>query len=145
MVQRYYSADALLELKDAGAITASAAAQVGGSDQILDLGQALFPGIVIVDVSAIEVATDELYHIITQFSSDSGFASDIENGPMLELGHTSVRKGSAINSTVGRYELPFANEQDEVVRRYMRLYTHVAGTISTGINYKAFAARLYGT
>ena len=41
------------------------------------------------------------------------------------------------DSAVGRYELPTTNEINGTVYRYMRLYTDVAGTIATGINYSA--------
>jgi hypothetical protein len=41
--------------------------------------------------------------------------------------------------TTGRYVINFKNCVAEgVIKRYMRLYTHVAGTIATGINYKAY-------
>jgi hypothetical protein len=36
----------------------------------------------------------------------------------------------------------FTNEQADVTYRYIRLYTKVAGTIATGINYTAFATEL---
>jgi len=44
--------------------------------------------------------------------------------------------------TTGRYVINFKNVIAEgVIKRYMRLYTHVAGTIATGINYKAYLSR----
>ena len=42
----------------------------------------------------------------------------------------------------GRYVINFKNVIAEgVIKRYMRLYTHVAGTIASGINYKAYLSR----
>lgn len=44
--------------------------------------------------------------------------------------------------TTGRYVINFKNCVAEgVVKRYMRVYTYVAGTIATGINYKAYLSR----
>ena len=44
--------------------------------------------------------------------------------------------------TTGRYFINFRNNiANAVTKRYMRLYTHVAGTIATGINYKAYLSR----
>jgi len=44
--------------------------------------------------------------------------------------------------TTGRYVINFKNCVAEgAVKRYMRLYTHVAGTVATGINYKAYLSR----
>lgn len=56
------------------------------------------------------------------------------------------RTASAIfgnyDMTTGRYILNFRNViANEVAKRYVRLYTHVAGTIATGINYKAYLAK----
>ena len=48
-----YTHDTLLELKDAGLVAASAAAQVGGSNKILDLGGAAGKQALQVDVACI--------------------------------------------------------------------------------------------
>ncbi len=138
MGSRTFTFDALLQLKDAGAVTASAAAQVGGSNKILDMGAARFEGTVVIDVSAIDISsTDEAYDIIVQGSNSSSFASGIENLAQLNLGATASRDGGGQNSTVGRYELGVTNEQADTVYRYIRLYTKAAGT-TPSINYTAF-------
>lgn len=146
MTSRSYTFDAELELKDAGAVTSSAAAQVDAAAKIVDLGSdtASFSGVAVVDVSAIDIAnSDELYTLIVQGSSSATFASDIENLAELSLGDTAVRPGGPKDSTVGRYEIPFLNEQDGTKYRYLRMYTEVAGT-SPSINYTAFAGRASG-
>ncbi|WP_420104559.1 hypothetical protein [Bosea sp. (in: a-proteobacteria)] len=138
MGSRTFTFDALLQLKDAGAVTSSAAAQVGGSNKILDMGAARFEGTVVIDVSAIDISsTDEAYDIIVQGSNSSSFASGIENLAQLNLGATAARDGGGQNSTVGRYELGVTNEQADVVYRYVRLFTKAAGT-TPSINYTAF-------
>ncbi|MGH6631302.1 MAG: hypothetical protein ACREB3_16360, partial [Burkholderiales bacterium] len=143
--RRTYTFDAGLEFKDAGLIAADAAAQVDGSAKVVDLGTGLWEGDMVIDVSAIEIASgDEKYEIIVQLSSSPTFASVIAQGVSLSLGATATLIGSDIASTVGRYILPFHNEGvDGVTYRYARLYTNVTGTLATGINYTAIAAPRY--
>lgn len=138
MGARVYTFDALLQLKDAGAITSSAAAQVGGVAKILDMGAARFDGTVVVDVSAIDIASaNEAYDIVIQGSNSSSFASGIQNLASLNLGATAVRDGGAADSLVGRYEIGVTNEQADVVYRYVRAYTVCAGT-TPSVNYTAW-------
>lgn len=137
MGARGYTFDALTLLKDAGAITASAAAQVGGQAKILDMGAGRFDGTVVVNISAITVGADNAYDIIIQGSNSSTFASGIENLAALSLGNTAVRAGGAQTSTVGQYEIGVTNEAADVVYRYVRAYTRAAGT-TPSVNYTAF-------
>lgn len=132
--------DYALRLKDAGLIAADAAATVGGSAAILDLGAARVDGCVIIDISAIEIASNnERYDIAIQFSTSASFASAIVSGPCLPVGALETLIGADTDTAVGRYELPFTNELNGTCYRYMRLYTDVSGTIATGINYTANA------
>ena len=129
--------DEELILKDAGLVAADAAAQVDSADQIVDLGAGLVEGHMIVDVTAIEIASnDEVYKISLQGSNSATFASGIEDLAILELGALEVIGGD-VDSTVGRYKVPFRTEKNGTVYRYARAYTDVAGTIATGINYSA--------
>lgn len=130
---RSYTYDSTQVLKAAGLVAADA----GGT--ILTVGDAVFRGVAVVDVSAIEIASnDERYVLVMQGSTSATFASDVQNLAALELGAAAVRSGGAIASTVGRYELPFINEQNGVTYPYIRIYTDVSGTIATGINYAAW-------
>lgn len=125
-------------LKDAGLIAADAACQVGGSNQILDLGAARMDGRVIIDITALEVASgDEEYNIIAQFSTSATFASVIVNGAALAAGDAAILEGADTDTPVGRHEIGVTNEINGVTYRYMRLFTEVNGTIATGINYSA--------
>ncbi len=129
-------------LKDSGAVTASAAAQVLAANKILDIGLARLDGRVICDVSAITVATaDNLYQIKCQFSNSATFASGVIGGSVLMLGHATMLVGESVASVIGRYELWFTNELNGSLYRYMRMYTQVAGT-TPSINYTAFLANL---
>lgn len=146
-MSRSYTFDKELELKDAGLLAATAACQVGGSDQIIDLGSqnAAFSGVAILDVSAIEVATgDEAYRVVIQGSNSATFASGIANLAELTLGAAAALPGGAGVSSVGRYEVPFFNEQDSAKYRYLRAHVTITGTIATGINFTARIARASG-
>ncbi|RTL04577.1 hypothetical protein EKK58_10280 [Candidatus Dependentiae bacterium] len=135
--------DAALQLKDAGLVAASAAAQVGGQAKIVDIGKGRAEGDIIIDATAVEVdSSNELYTIIAEFSNSASFASGIVPGAMLYLGHaTGIPGGGDQNQVEGRYKLPFTNVINDVHYEYMRLYTLVAGTIATGVNYSAFATK----
>lgn len=138
-----HTVDAALLLKDAGLVAASAAAQVGGSNKILDLGTGRFEGYVVIDWTACEVATgDESYRIELQFSDSSTFASNIWIGALVHLGDSTVTFESADTTATGRRVIPFTNEINDVQYRYMRIYTRIAGTIATGINFTARVAKL---
>ncbi len=142
MGRRVFNFDAELELKDAGLVAASAAAQADDAAKIIDLGVGRFEGIVVFDLTAVEIASNnELYTALVQGSSSATFASDVQNLAQLDFGATEVRLGSAIDSLIGRYELAFTNEQKDLQYRYLRLWTVVAGSIATGINYTAFVSR----
>lgn len=138
---KHYTFDAATELKDAGVIASSAAAQVDSADKILDLGSGLVEAAVVVDVSEIEVATgNEKYELEFQLSSSATFASDVVCAQLLKLGDSTVN-GSSADTAVGRYILPVRNEWNGTVYRYARMYTRIAGTIATGIGYTAWLTR----
>lgn len=138
--RRSYTFDATLQFKDAGAIAASAPAQVAAANQILAVGAGPIMGTAVVDVSAISVGnTDDIYSLIVQGSLSASFAGNaaVELGCM-RLGHATALAATEQTSLVGRYEIPFVNVQADVVYPYIRMYTLVAGT-APSINYKAFA------
>jgi len=138
MSQRQYTYDNNLALKDAGLVAASAAAQVGGAAKIVDLGAGRVEGAVVIDVSAIETDTgDEKYELELQLSNDAAFAAGNVVAEVVKLGDSSTT-GSSADSGTGRREMPFTNEVAGTIYRYARMYTRIAGTIATGINYTAF-------
>jgi hypothetical protein len=133
--------DSLTELKDAGDVTSSAAATVDSVAKILDLGSSFVSGSVVIDATAIEVATgNEKYEIEWQLSPDADFgtAGNVICAAVLKLGDSSVN-GPGADSAAARYVLRVSNEHGETVYRYARLFTRVGGTIdTTGINFSAF-------
>lgn len=144
MGSRTYNQDAELIFHDgAAAVTADGAGQVASAARIHDVGQARFEAVMLVDVTALDiVSNDERYIVLVQGSSSPTFASNIENLVAIELGATEVRAGGAKDSTVGRYELPFCNEQDNEIYRYLRVYVDVAGT-TPSLTFKAWASTKY--
>jgi hypothetical protein len=134
--------DADLQFKDAGLVASSAAAQVDSSNKIVDLGTGLFRGKMIIDVSALEIASnDELYDIVVQLSSDSDFGTDtnIRDAATLNLSAAEVKRTDCnADDSTGRYKLYFDNEYDGTFYRYARVYTYVSGTVASGINYSAY-------
>jgi hypothetical protein len=142
--QNTFIFDRLLQLKDAGLVAADGAAQVGGVAKVLDLGPGRVDGIIVIDVTAIEVATgNETYHIIVQGSN----TADLSAGKVF-LGSLLLGANAAIlddaDSVVGRHELHFSNERVGTLYQFIRLYTDVSGTIATGINFSAFLAQQKG-
>lgn len=110
---------------------------------IVDCGEAELQAFAVVDVTAIEIASnDELFTIAIQGSTSSTFASAIECLAILELGAKEVLNYCDTDSTTGRYSLPVYNVRNGTTYRYLRLICDVAGSISTGIT---FSARLQTT
>ena len=139
--------DALLEFKDAGALTASAAAQVDSAAKIVDLGWGVWEGEMFVDVPAIEVdSDDEKYIVGVQISDSATFASGIYEVASLALGSAGTAAGDNLagdtDMGAGRYRMPFTNQiADGVTKRYCRVYCTISGTIVTGINFTAYAVK----
>ena len=130
-----------LRMKDAGLIAADAAWTVSGAAKILTLGDSRVDGRVIINITAIEIASnDEQYQLILQFSDSATFASGVVPGATLIVGALETLIGSDTDTTVGTYELPFTNELNGVIYTYMRGYTNVTGSIATGVNFFAHAA-----
>jgi hypothetical protein len=142
-MRRNWTIDTATQLKDAGAIAASAAAQVGGAAKILDLGAGFVEGDVVLDVTALDLdGNNEIYDIVVQLSpnADFGTAGNIVERAQLNLCAKEVKRTDCDrDDEVGRYVLSVDNEFDGTLYRYMRLYTIVAGAgVTTGINYTAY-------
>lgn len=132
--------DANIEIKAAGLIATTT------EHTAIDLGSAAGVGKVVIDITAIEIASnDELYRIEIQGSADNTTFYSL--GSIL-VGPTEVLTADDPDTTVGRELLYFNNIRRTpsvangvpVVLRYVRLATVIAGTIATGINYSAYLA-----
>ena len=125
-----YDADLVLEDSldtngDAEAITSSAAGSLLTVAQIIDLGDGLVEGYMIVDIDAIVVAADEDYTIKLQGTQTAAFdGEDFVDLAMLKLGHADALVGDASAGAAGdRFVIPFRNEQNGEVYRYVRAFT----------------------
>jgi hypothetical protein len=128
-------------LKETGLVD-SCNATVILANPIIDVGEGLIEAHLICDVTAIEIAdNDELYTIVLQGSSESDFASTIENLAILELGANEVLDWADVDSTIGRYIVPFRTERNGTTYQYVRLICDVDGTIATGINFSAYLGK----
>ena len=114
------------------AFTVSAAGALGATAQIVNLGEGLVRADWLVDVSAIEIASNnEYYDLFLQGSTSSSFAGTYTNLAELKLGANEVLTGDQ-DSAVGRYRVPFSNEtpdgtiQDEFVRTLARVAISLA-------------------
>lgn len=122
-------------LKAAGLVATSAAGSV-----ILDLGNGFMEADLVIDVTALEVATgDEIYTISLEGSSVAAMTSASVELAKITLGNNPAPADA--DTAVGRHVLPIRNELNGTLYRYVRVYTTVAGDIATGINYSAFLAK----
>lgn len=134
--------DAATILKDAGLVAATGNATVNSTAQILDVGEGRLDGLVVLDVTAIEIGSgDENFKVLLQGSNSPTFASGIVNLAFAEFGALATLAGPpSAAPAVGRYEVAFTNAVNYTIYRYLRLRIIVAGTIATGINFSAFLA-----
>lgn len=123
--------DHALLLSDGGSITSSAAGEVGGVAQIVDLGAGKVFGDIIIDVSELDVDTgNEIVTIGAQISSSSSFASDYYQVASISIGDAAAIPGD-VDMTTGRYVLPFNNMiKDGTTKRYLRIYYTIGGTVA---------------
>lgn len=130
-----FTYDAALALKAAG-LVASATAE----STILDIGSGLVDAYLVIDVTAVEVAsTDEVYTICLEGSNVAAMTSGSVCLAMIEMGNAAAPADA--DTGTGRFVVPFRNEQNGTIYRYVRIHTRVAGTVATGINFSAFLAK----
>lgn len=122
-------------LKAAGLVATSAAGSV-----IIDLGAGLMNADLVIDISALEVATgDEIYTVSLEGSNVAAMTSG--SVTLAEKQFGNVPAPADADTAVGRHLVPITNELNGTLYRYVRLYTTVAGDVATGINYSAFLAK----
>lgn len=139
-IERNYIVDTLLLLHDGTIVAAD-----GASTATLDLGTGEVRGDVVIDVSAVEVASgDELYNVVLELSNSATHASGVVAAQAMAFGNVGVANTLLANASAdtgtGRFVLPFSNVYAGTAYRYLRAYFQVQGTIATGI-----AAKMYVT
>lgn len=127
--------DASLQLKDAAAVTASGAGQVGGAARVVNVGPAILSGTFVVDIAALTINADAAYDIRLQASSDPTFASDVSI--VANVNSALTASSGEDRPVVGRRSVPFNNiGEDGGAKSYLRVFHVIAGT-TPSINYTA--------
>lgn len=131
-----FTYDDALSLKDSGAVTSTTTESV-----IVDLGAGLVDGFLVIDVTGCEVAsTNEIYLVCLEGSTVAAMTSASVCLAQIEMGNATAPADA--DTTIGRFVVPFRNEQNGSMFRYVRIYTEVAGTIDTvGLTFSAFIAK----
>lgn len=131
-----FTYDDSLSLQDSTAITSTTTGAT-----IIDLGAGLVEGYLVLDVSACEVAsTDEIYLVCLEGSNVAAMTSGSVCLAQIEMGNATAPADA--DTGTGRFAVPFRNEQNGTIYRYVRIYTEVAGTIdTTGLTFSAFIAK----
>jgi hypothetical protein len=130
-----FTYDDSLALKDAGLVASTTT-----ESTIVTLGDGLVEGYLVIDVSAVEVAsTDEVYLICLEGSTVAAMTSGSVCLAQIEMGNATAPADA--DTATGRFVVPFRNEQNGTLYPYVRIYTEVAGTVATGINFSAFLAK----
>lgn len=131
--------DAALQLKDAAAVTASGAAQVGGVARVLNVGAAVVSGAFVVDIAALTINADADYDIRLQASSDPTFATDVTI--VANVRSALAATAGEDRPGVGRRTVPFNNiGEDGAPKAYLRAFHTISGT-TPSINYSAFISQ----
>lgn len=142
MQSRNYNFDKELEFKDAGAVTSTGVTSVDSvTVASKTVGNGRFEAVMLFDVSAIKIsAGNEKYELVIEGSND-GFTTQQVLG-LASLGATAARPGGAIDSVIGRHEVPFHNEINGVIYKDIRV-RHIVNGTSPSIDYKAYASTKY--
>jgi hypothetical protein len=131
-----FTFDNATKLRDSANLTASA------DGDILDLGLGLFDGFLVLDVSAVEIASnDEYYTVSLEGSTVAAMTSTSECLGKAHFGKLVVPQDGN-RTAAGRYVIPIRNEVNGTLYRYVRLSSVVSGTIdTTGMTFGAFLSK----
>lgn len=130
-----FTYDNALKAKAAGLLAEST------DSTILDLGPGYVCGCLVIDLTACEIATgDEIYTVSLEGSNVAAMDSGSVCLAKKVFGNLVVPMDAAL-SAAGRYVIPFHNEENGTIYRYVRVSTLIAGTVATGINFSAFISK----
>lgn len=159
-----YTPDVLTLMKDAGAVTATGRAQVGGANRTLDFGNttsgpaveqvAYTPGRLFIEVTAIDFTTgDETYQVVVFLSDNAsaggtGFAAGdvvvVKCVPLVlgntDTSHAVTGVNTDDNVALGQYSIGIDNEAFATLFRFMCL-GHILGGTTPSLNYQAWFVR----
>lgn len=138
--------DDLMVLKAKGTVATSMVGENPASgddaaDKSFDTGGGRTRGDMVINVYAVpNILASTKFTMRLQGSKNSAF-STIDDLVILELGDSTQISGGS-DLTTGRYILPFTNDLDGTVYRYLRHYITMGGTVGTGIQYECYLSKL---
>lgn len=140
-----FTFDSALVLQDTNggaAITASQFGKIGGVAQLIDVGDDVFMGCMVIDVAALNVSSGSIYRFVLQGATRG--AGSQQDGPVLggtvqDLGEVAIGNhaskdgsGCTVDDVAGRYFLYFHNvSPDGTHYPILRLYLKEAGGSAT--------------
>lgn len=138
--------DGATQLKDSYAITADAAGLVNSAAAYYDAGaaNAYSKFAIVIDVTALENGSGQYYDFYVECSDTSAFSTtyrvatrSVGNSGSISMPN-STAAGSRIVIFADNVAHNTASADSQVCLRYVRLYTNVNGTLSTGITHTAY-------
>ena len=134
--------DDLLVLKAKGTVATSMVGEDPvGTDKSYDTGGGRTKGDVVIQVYAVpNILASTKFTMRLQGSKNSSFSTMVDLS-IVELGDATQLSGSA-DLTTGRYIVPFSNDFDATIYRYLRHYITCGGTCGTGIQYEVYLSDL---
>jgi len=133
-----FTFDSATSLKTAGLVMTTATTY---ESSIIDLGEGLFDGFLVVDLIAIESAnSDERFYLSMEGSTVAAMTSECVALCTKVFGQLIVPMDAACTAE-SHYVIPFRNEEAGEIQRYVRLFGNATGTVGTGINFVAFLAK----
>jgi hypothetical protein len=136
--------DDLLVLKAKGTVATSMVGEDPiGTDKSYDTGGGRTRGDLAINVYAVpNILASTKFSMRIQGGKCSSFTTLVDLA-IVELGDATQLSGSS-DMTTGRYVVPFTNDLDGNVYRYLRHYITCGGTCGTGIQYEAYVSKLFG-
>lgn len=136
--------DDLLILKAKGTVATSMVGENPvGTDKYYDTGGGHTRGDLVAIVYAVPaILASTKLTLRLQGGKNTSF-STLADLAILELGD-STQITSGVDLTTGKYVMPWSNEQDGTVYRYLRHYITCGGTCGTGVQYELFLTKLVG-
>ena len=135
--------DDLLVLKAKGTVATSMVGEDPvGTDKYYDTGGGHTKGDVVINVYAVpNILASTKFTMRLTGGRNTSF-STLADLVILELGD-ATQITSALDLGVGRYIVPFSNDLDSTVYRYLRHYLTIGGTVGTGIQYECYLSQLH--
>ena len=126
--------DNVFIMKDDGAVTTTGYGEVDAAAQVVDVGEGLVRGNVIIDIDAIKVsANDELYSLNLVGGSDESFTQQVSLCSK-ELGSATSLVGN-LDSKISKIILHASNEERGIIYPFIRVRHVISGTLPS-INYR---------